>query len=667
LAGARTVDPADRRRPLVRWLIAAVLISASVILIATRNRAREAGTGKPPRPKPGQTSAWVVPPRLTTPAARDPSLGPAIRRGPALEVRVEDVTGGVIPHALVEGEGDGGRELGLTDERGWLKLEASGLPPVFRIVASADGYAPTSALAQVPGVVVVRLVPTSHVSGRVVEAGSGKPVSGLTVRCDGQETTSAADGGFALAGISPGRHRIEARGEGWRGILAEPFKIGPADIVSDLRVEVMRAFSLAGRVLAGGQPQPGRTVELRSAGGAVSVLTDADGRYLHVGVAPGRYQVVVARSGAMPTYVQPAVSIVDRDVRLDIQLDHRSTVTFEVVEAAGLPLPGIAVHVTQKHGGSQASPSCTTDARGTCTVTDLWPGVLTYETDSEAKRTAIVPSSAPVRVVVSGRGRIRGRLIRSDGRPVGERYVVAYRRGGSGYGSAHSDEAGRFQTSLLPAGTYDVEVYLRNSISAATPREADAAVTIEPGQTAEVQLEVPSASGTIAGRVVDETGVRVWDALVTYDYLDSSSKDVFRRGLDLSSSDDQGAFRFDDVLSHYRYAVTAYTRDGRLGTARGVAAGVTDVVVRIERMVDLTVELAGFRSPEVTVEVRRNQAIETSDTGDGSGATYHFDNLRSGPITVVARTADERAEASTTLEAGRAATVRLRPAVSGLR
>ncbi len=582
-------------------------------------------------------------------------------------MRVEDVTGGVIPHALVRGEGESGRAFGRTDDRGSLRADASGLPPALRIVASADGYAPTSTLAQVPGVAVVRLVPTSHVSGRVVEAGSGKPVQGLTVRCDGQETSSAADGGFAITGVNPGRHRIEVRGEGWRGILSEPFKIGPADIVSDLRVEVMRAFSLAGRVMADGQPQPGRTVELLSAGGMLSALTDAEGQYRHVGLAPGRYQVVVARSGTLPTFVEQAVSIVDRDVTLDIQLDQRSKLTFEVVDGAGRPLAGTAVHVTQKHDGMQASPWCTTDARGTCSVTDLWPGVLTYETDSGPERTATVPRAAPVRVVVGGRGGIRGRLIRSDRRPVGERYVVASRRGGSGYGSAHSDDEGRFQIFLLPAGTYDIEVYLRNSISASTPREVSTAVTIEPEQTAEVLLEVPSASGAIAGRVVDEAGVPVRDALVTYDYLDSSSKNVFRRGLDLSSSDDQGAFRFDDVLSYYRYVVTAYTRDGRLGTAIGVAVGASPVVVRIARLADLTVEVTGFRSPQVTVEIRRNEAIETFDTGDGSGATFHFDNLQPGPIIVVARTADERALSSSTLEAGRAATVRLRPAVSDLR
>jgi protocatechuate 3,4-dioxygenase beta subunit len=666
LAGVRTANPAHRRRPLVWWLIASVLIAASLILIA-RNRVRESETGKLSQAEPARPSAWVVPPRLITPLTRDPAWAPPTRRGPALEVRVEDVTGGVIPHALVRAEGEGGREFGRTDSTGSLKVDASGLPPVLGIVASADGYAPTWTLAPVPGMAVLRLVPATHVSGRVVEADSGKPVPGLTVRCDGQETTSAADGAFALDGVSPGRHRIEARGEGWRGTLAEPFKIGPADTVSDLRVEVTRAFSLAGRVTAEGQPQPGRTIEVWSAGGTLSVLTDADGHYRHSGLVPGRYQVAVTRSGAMPTYVERAVSIVDRDVTLDIQLDQRSKVAFEVVDDLGRPLAGIAVHVTQKRAAMQASPLCTTDARGTCSVSDLWPGVLTYETDSEPKRTATAPRATPIRLVVSARGGIRGRLIRSDGRPVGDRYVVASRRGGSGHVSAHSDNEGRFQISLLPAGVYDVEVYLRNAISAATPREASTAVTLEPGQVAELLLEVPSASGAIAGRVVDEAGATVRDALVTYDYLDSWSKDVFRRGLDLSSSDDHGAFRFDDVLRHYRYVVTAYTRDGRLGTVASVAAGATDVIVRIERLVDLTVEVNGFRSPQVTVEIWRNEAIETSHTGDGSGARYHFDNLQPGPINVVARTADERAEASATLEAGRAATVRLRPAVSDLR
>jgi hypothetical protein len=605
----------------------------------------------------------VLPPRLTPWSVPAPDAPRPSGDHAGLGIRVEDVTGGPIPGALVSTGGDGGRALGRTDEDGWIRIEASGLPAVIRVVARGEGYTEHSALAPVPGDTVIRLVPASRVSGRVIERGEGRPVPGLTVSCEDQQTQSSADGSFALAGVSPGRHRIEARGEGWSGTLAEPFDIGPADVVRDLLIQVTRAFALGGQVVSRGRGLSGRTVELTAPGsGRRSAVSDGDGDYRFVGLPPATYQVRVTSPRGMPTLLGAPISIVDRDLTLVIDLGQRERLAFTVVDRSGRPISGIAVHVSQKHDNVEASPFCTSDAAGSCTVTDLWPGPLTYETDSQPRRPAKVPSAAPVRIVVEGVGGIRGQLVRRDERPVGERYVIASRRDGPGRGTVHSDDQGRFEMSQLPLGRYEIEVYLRNPIPPRAPREASVEVSVEPDRTTEVVLELPATTAAIAGVVVDQQGRAVADALVTYDHFDlSGGTSTFARGLDLSSSDDRGAFRFPQVLAHYHYRLTAYTRDGRLGTAEDVAAGATDVLLRLERLVDLTVEVRGFRAA-VTVAVRRGDRIEAISSGDAAG-TYRFDNLRPGPVLVTATAGQERAEAAAVLDPGGATRVQLGPTV----
>jgi protocatechuate 3,4-dioxygenase beta subunit len=556
------------------------------------------------------------------------------------------------------------RPLGRTDENGWLRADAAGLPPIVRVVVQADGYGEESALARAPGEVTVRLLPQTRASGRVVERGTAKPVAGLTVTCDRQETTSATDGTFALSGISPGRRRIEARGEGWAGAQSEPFSLGPADSVRDLVVEVSPAFALAGRVLAEGRPVPGAEVELRTPDGFErSVKSDDDGRYCHTGLAPGSYQVVVRGDAVMTTIRDALVAIVDRDVTLDFELGHRERLAFQVVDGAGRPLAGIAVHVAQIHDAIRASTGCRTDAAGACAVTQLWPGLAEIGTRSLPDRPIELPTQAPVRLVVDDIGSLHGQLVRSDGRPVPERWVVSYRDGGSGHGTAHSDDQGRFRMTELPAGRYQVEVYLRNGISQHTPREAAVEVTIEGGQTTEVTIPVVSASAPIAGTVVDEAGRPVPDALVTYDHFDPGlvTSDTFARGLALTTTDERGAFQFADVLDHYRYTVTAQTRAGRLGTLEDLKPGTTNAVVRVQHLADLTVEVIGFAASHVTVDLKRGQQTEQFRFGAGNGALYHFDSLRPGPVVVTAESSDGRAEAAVLLEPGRPASVRVGP------
>ena len=650
-----------RRRGV--WLAFAVVAALVVVLVLVRGRHRGPSVMASPRRPLAAPSTWVVPPRLTAPPV--PAAPPAIVTAQrALRVCAEDVTGGHISAASVRTAGPAGADLGRTDDSGCLGVDAGGLPAFVRVAVRAEGYAEESAIAAAPGELTVRLLPLSRVSGRVVQRGTRRPVAGVTVSCDDREATSAGDGSFTLLAVRPGRHRIEARADAWGGVQAEPFSLGPAEVVSDLVVEVTRAFTLSGRVLAQGRGVPDRQVELTFPDGSErSAATGGEGEYRQTGLPPGQYRIDVRGQAALATFLGKPVVIADRDVVLDIDLGSRERLVFELVDGAGRAVAGVEAHVRQRHDDYEISAGCRSDGHGTCTVSDLWPGPIEYGTGTTREESTTLPTSGPVRIVVDDLGGLRGQLIRTDGRPVGARYVVLYPKARGRSTSATSDDQGRFEIPRLAADEYDVEVYLRNGICAHTPVEASTKVSVARGRTTEVTLPVSSGGAAIAGTVLDEAGQPVPDALVTYDYFDPhlAGGDAFRRGLDLTSSDGAGVFRFTAVLDHYRYSLSAYTRDGRLAVLDDVAAGDGGVVLRLQRLADLTVEVTGFADPHVTVEIERDGRTEIFRSGGGQGATYRFDNLRPGSIAVLARGGRESARTSVRLEGGRPARAHLAP------
>jgi hypothetical protein len=645
-------------------LAIAALVAIVVALVVVRGRRQTPSVIATARRPLTGPSTWVLPPKLTSLPA--PSAPPEIVQSGsrALRVCAEDVTGGAIPGARVRTEGSTGAEVGVTSESGCLTIDAVGLPPFVRVAVRAEGYAEDSALTAAPGEVSVRLLPLSRVAGRVVERGTRRPVAGVTVSCDGHEATSADDGAFTLIGVSPGRHRIEARADSWAGLQAEPFSLGPAEVVRDLVIEVTRAFVLSGRVLAHGQAAPGREVQLSFQDGSErAAATDGGGQYRHTGLLPGQYRVHVLGKDTLRTILKEPVVIADRDVVFDVDLGTRERLVFEMIDRAGRPVAGMQAHVNQTHDGDQISTGCLGDANGACAVSDLWPGPITYGTRTTPEEKTSLPRNGPVRIVVDDLGGLRGQLIRADGRPVGARYVVLYPLARGQSASATSDDQGHFEIPRLAADDYGVEVYLRNGICAHTPVEATTRVSVARGRTTEVTLQVASGSAAIGGTVLDEAGQPMPDALVTYDYFDPHlvGEDSFRRGLDLTSSDGAGLFHFTDVLQHYRYSLGAYTRDGRLAVADDVAAGDGAVVLHLQRLADLTVEVSGFADPAVTVDLQRGDRTETFRFGGGQGATYHFDNLRPGPIVVTAQSGRESARTSLRLESGRPARAHLAP------
>ncbi len=181
---------------------------------------------------------------------------------------------------------------------------------------------PTSAQARnagqpLPGLSSARTIPADRavVSGRVVEAVSGRPVPDANVRAQGAAgtvtATSNGDGDFELS-VSPGRYTVAARAAGFVESFfgqdaARPGDFGAQVLATGGRqtrgidIKVQAASVVSGRILDDkDRGLPGIEVELVRAapilgttrGGGVSfALTDEDGTYLLRDVPPGDYVV----------------------------------------------------------------------------------------------------------------------------------------------------------------------------------------------------------------------------------------------------------------------------------------------------------------------------------------------------------------------------------------
>jgi len=96
------------------------------------------------------------------------------------------------------------------------------------------------------------------VRGRVVSSGDQNPAPELEVRAAlshalasqfAPASITGLDGAFEIRGIEPGSYTLVAEGEGWRGELEQPIRLGLGSTVEDILIEVGEAAQVTGRVL----------------------------------------------------------------------------------------------------------------------------------------------------------------------------------------------------------------------------------------------------------------------------------------------------------------------------------------------------------------------------------------------------------------------------------
>jgi protocatechuate 3,4-dioxygenase beta subunit len=237
---------------------------------------------------------------------------------------------------------------------------------------------------------------------------------------------------FAKEGFAPGVIQVKAPEP---GVPPEPLRI------------VLSAGLKAGGFIRDRQdkPVPGAVVELQPSipSDAVARLrllrdpdpalsrktaTDGNGRFDLLNVAPGTFDLLVRASGFATARV-PGIEVPDGRSPVDlgtVVLESEAAVTGVVRSSEGQPLEGAGIRIVPSEplpGNSQGEPDAVSDAAGRFAIRGQRSGVrlkLSAERPgyAPAQVSGVAAPTEDVVFVLSPRGRITGRVVASDARPV---------------------------------------------------------------------------------------------------------------------------------------------------------------------------------------------------------------------------------------------------------
>ncbi|MEM9596806.1 MAG: carboxypeptidase-like regulatory domain-containing protein, partial [Acidobacteriota bacterium] len=234
------------------------------------------------------------------------------------------------------------------------------------LLVDAPGYLPQRLRGLVPPAAFeARLRPAASLGGRVVDR-AGAPIEGAEVsvavadaivgaedvaesKSDGaaisaerrRTVRSDAEGRFLLADVPPGPAEVEAWATGFQPTAPRRLDLSPEE-TPQLRLVLDAGAAVVGRVVdVEGEPVEGARVNAGRPWGD----TDADGRYRLAGIPPSAEALEV--TAVHPGYQtqRAEVEIVSEVTTVDFVLDGGRRVAGRVVDGAGAPLPGVALHL----------------------------------------------------------------------------------------------------------------------------------------------------------------------------------------------------------------------------------------------------------------------------------------------------------------------------------
>lgn len=352
-------------------------------------------------------------------------------------------------------------------------------------------------------------------------------------------TKSDADGNFALKGVGQGSYSLVAKAEnGNKGTV----EVEVADDVDGLHVEMEDRASASGIVVdATGKPVDGVEVRFRSRdskmnrgfrmggpnAGGDAAFTGADGRFEHVGLEDGDFDVNVysdrtqlAWAGATdgdnqaPKLVTISGGQDVRDLRYEIEArTHTLSGTVQDPDGALLPDAWVTAYRVSGVGEPEeksdndnrrrrrrrwrsSETPVLTDADGAFVITQLRSGL--YDITAEATRGGAkgevtrVKMDTRVNIRIEKLGKLVGKVTKA-GAPV-EDYILSVN--GPQRRRIHvARDTGTFQLPRLEAGEYNIEVTSTGGV-------ASAKAQVKAGEEAVANIQL-AAFGSITGVLID--------------------------------------------------------------------------------------------------------------------------------------------------------------------
>jgi len=363
------------------------------------------------------------------------------------------------------------------------------------------------------------------VSGRVVDAETGEPVTDYRIRhvqfrpgAWGDESeydrdwlpVQSEDGAFQLGDVAPPATRLEVSAKGYAPGQTERLELAEGGSIEDVVLKLNRGASLAGRIIdeRTGAAVPGARVRAHSPTWfnsmlltesdnldvlnlktCISTMAGGDGRFVLDPFTPGEKVGVVAWHDGYATQILPLVVVGKGAVPLDIRLAPEGRLVVRV-ENAHVIDARVLTWCRQVDGAYQGDSG--TEWRGLPagqyevviqTRDDRQLGVLSAEV-AAGETTEVVADLATAGAAF---GSIYG-VIELEWASV---HVSPAGSGRSMYATGYTDESGKFRIGGLPPGEYDVRA---NGLLDGQDYEAEGTVSVTAGQEQEVQLTMEPAA-----------------------------------------------------------------------------------------------------------------------------------------------------------------------------
>ncbi len=288
-----------------------------------------------------------------------------------------------------------------------------------------------------------------------------------------EDATTGADGGFAVAGLPPGKYSVVATADGFAD--SEPVESETGGNPITLRMAA--AYSIAGLVRTR-QGVPLSNVRVRASRNLGeqtreegSANTSREGRFDIRDLPQGTYEVR-AEAGwgigsSRPNLVPATVSGVPAGAQdLLIEVEEGMRITGTVVRGDGTPVAEGWVGANRiPQPGEENPPQVNSNAavlEGKFELTGLAPGkyqIRTRVTDLPSRTVTAEAGAEGVLIRYGQGGGIEGRVSRPDGTGAAGCWVSAH--GADGDSDSQSGGDGRYSIRELPPGAYDVRVYLQ--------------------------------------------------------------------------------------------------------------------------------------------------------------------------------------------------------------
>ncbi len=272
----------------------------------------------------------------------------------------------------------------------------------YTIRLTREGYTTSSATTlvlnvqeTVNGVDFVMIPNPSSVSGRVVGT-DGVGITGVTVRSSAGATAETSPSGNFTLSLSEGTHTLTASRTGYVASGSQTVTVAAAQQVTGVEFRMSaNAGVVSGRVSSGGLSLPSATVSARSlsTNQTTTQTSDSDGLFT-MSLQPGRYRMVVSRSGFLPSTpdtitLGPGQQITGRGYAL---VENTARINGVVTDANG-PVRNLRVVVTSVTDATYTQSTLTL-INGTFSFTV--PAGSAYSIRNESVQYATATATTPV-------------------------------------------------------------------------------------------------------------------------------------------------------------------------------------------------------------------------------------------------------------------------------